>query len=214
MLETKSEFARRVGRTRQCVNGWIKAGKVDGDALVRQGTNVLVDVDKAQAQLALRLDAGQRLGNGLDTKLSPAAPKPIGATPSSAAGGDVATMDRDEVDGAQRDALDEGIKREKLTQLQRINRKGSEEEAARRGRYVLAGDVSRAMQIVAAKSIRVFEGTIPELSSALAAKFSIDEREVSLCIAGVFRTARDEAARRHQAKAESLPRFPSDPAQA
>ena len=76
-LETKAAFARRLGVSKQCVADYVKRRKLDGAALVAEGKAVLIDVEKATAQLRKRLDPDQRIsGNARANLRRPAEPLP------------------------------------------------------------------------------------------------------------------------------------------
>ncbi|RYB06235.1 hypothetical protein [Lichenibacterium ramalinae] len=78
ILESKSDFARRLGVSKQCVSDYVSRRKLDGAALVTQGKAVLVDVEVALGQLKRRLDPDQRIsGNAKANLRPPAAPAPV-----------------------------------------------------------------------------------------------------------------------------------------
>jgi hypothetical protein len=69
-LMRKAEFARRCGVSRTRTSQWIKAGQIDGTALVGTGRDMRIDADVALKQLRTRLDPDQRFGAmGLSTRL-------------------------------------------------------------------------------------------------------------------------------------------------
>ena len=59
---SKSQFAAMIGVSRGRVSQWLRAGKIDGAALIGEGRAARIDVDLARRQLDARLDLGQRLG--------------------------------------------------------------------------------------------------------------------------------------------------------
>ncbi len=59
---TKAEFASLVGVSRGRVSQWLRAGKIDGAAIVGEGRDARIDAELAKRQLDARLDLGQRLG--------------------------------------------------------------------------------------------------------------------------------------------------------
>ncbi len=76
-LETQAAFARRIGVSKQAVADYIKRRKIDGLALVKEGTATRIDVDKALAQLRKRLDPDQRISLNAKANLrKPAEPAP------------------------------------------------------------------------------------------------------------------------------------------
>jgi phage terminase large subunit GpA-like protein len=58
---TKAEFASLVGVSRGRVSQWLRAGKIDGAAIVGEGRDARIDAELAKRQLDARLDLGQRL---------------------------------------------------------------------------------------------------------------------------------------------------------
>ncbi|RYB05721.1 hypothetical protein [Lichenibacterium ramalinae] len=75
--ETQAVFARRLGVSKQCVADYIARQKIDGPALIPHGKKVLIDVEKATAQLRKRLDPDQRIsGNARANLRRPAEPLP------------------------------------------------------------------------------------------------------------------------------------------
>ena len=196
---TKAEFAAlcRVDKTR--VSHWIRDGKLKGKALVGEGRNAKIDVEEAQRQLRVTLDSGQRLGNGLGTRLDR---KPAPTVEREVIDADPGATDPEDV---LDDALDAEIKREKLVQLQRANRKGAEDEAAAQGRYTETLAARRQMSVVAVQTMRVFEGAVPEMATTLASRFSLEEREVLQFLSEFFRTLRVQAAEKARQNAETLP---------
>lgn len=214
---TKAEFAAlcKVDKTR--VSHWIREGKLKGKALIGNGRNARIDVEEAQRQLRITLDSGQRLGNGLGTKLNrkPTFDSVIDPDRSDAEGAGFRpnfhrtlppqSIDAGDPDDLLDDALDAEIKREKLVQLQRANRKGAEDEAAAQGRYTDTMAVRRQMGILVVQTMRVFEGAVPEMATTIASRFAIDEREVLQTLSDLFRTIRAHAADKAKSNAEALP---------
>jgi hypothetical protein len=92
------------------------------------------------------------------------------------------------------DPIEEQIKRERLESLQRDNRKKAEDEAARAGRYVLSHGAAVQMGKIAATMLELFEGSLSDLASAMAAKFQIPQRDVLHLLRGEFREIRSRAA--------------------
>ena len=77
MLEKPIDFGTRIGVSRQCISDYIKRGRLSGDALVGDGRSIMIDVEKATAQLAKRLDPDKRLTNGKAKLDRPATRPPI-----------------------------------------------------------------------------------------------------------------------------------------
>lgn len=183
----KGEFAGLCNVTPGRVSQWIKERKIHGRALVGEGRDQRIQVSIAQAQLRQVLDIGQRFGNGLTTRLetparteTPTAPRPVG------------------------DSVEDRIKAEKLRQAELLTRKQLEEERARRGMYVLAGDAraetARATGIV----LRFLEGGLDDLAQELAARFGVPQRETLHALRNGFREIRANAVRSLQHELQAM----------
>lgn len=225
--ETKSEFAARCGVDPSAVSHWIKHGKIGPDALDGIGRRARIRVAVAQAQLRTRLDIGQRLGNGLTTRLTPppaaAAPRPAPvAAPAPAAGPGgpsapplwpappPAPLPELSPLTAAADLVEERIKRERLAALERENRRKAEEEAERAGRYIEAAGARRQMGRVAKAVIEAFEGGLPQLANAMAERFEIPQRDVLHLLTVEMRKIRTRAAENARRQAEDMPRLIED----
>jgi hypothetical protein len=174
MLNTvsKSAFAKLANVTPGRVTQWITEGKI-ADCLVGEGRHAVIDVDKALEKLKLRIDPGQRTGNGLKTVLAPA--KQDSAPPPS------------EVDG-----LDLSLKRAKLEEAEARNRKLREEEQARRGIYVLAEHASAEAGKLASTILQMFEGGLTDVAAEIAATYKLPQRDVVHLMRRRFRDTRTQ----------------------
>ena len=213
-IVSKSEFARLINANPSRITEYIDKGKIGPDAIVGEGRTARIRVELAKAHLRVRLDSGQRLGNGLGTKLAPERAEPTRLpTSASIVGGTSSPFDGLDADEVGDDALDAEIKREKLVQLQRANRKGAEDEAAAQGRFTETLAARRQMGIVAVQTMRVFEGAVPEMATTIASRFAIEERDVLQVLSDLFRTIRAQAAEKARISAEVLPRLVPDGAE-
>ena len=70
--------------------------------------------------------------------------------------------------------------------------------------------MSRQMGILATQTMRVFEGALPEVATALAARFDLDNRDLLQALNEAFRGARTQAAEKARAAAEASPAVVSD----
>lgn len=191
---SKGEFAVMRGVSPGRVSQWIREGKIGADALVGQGRFARIHVGRATAQLRERLDLGQLLGNGITTDL----------TVDDDAGDDLALDAPGRGDKPQRNTVDDQLRQARLEQLQRANRQAEREELAERGVYIPSAAASAALTSVAAGMMAVFEGGLADLASALAAKYSLPEREILHLMRGEFRTIRAKAAEAARRKAQTL----------
>lgn len=190
---SKGDFARATNVTPGRVSQWIAERKIHGDALVGEGRHQRVHVETAKAQLRAQLDIGQRLGNGIDTRLAPAAPaEPIAAPPAQAP-------------LPLADPIEEQIKRARLESIARDNRRKAEEEAARAGRYVDAEAARQQLGRQAGQMLAIFEGSLAELATSVAAQFKLPQRDVLHLLRGEFRTVRARIAALLAQRAAEVP---------
>lgn len=202
---SKGEFARLCNVTPGRVSQWLSEGKIGADALAGEGRSARIRVATAMSQLKRRIDIGQRFGNGLGTQLDlgesvshpEQAPPPVVADEPPAARPPV-------------DPFEEAMRAEKLREIQFRNRDAAEKELARRGVYVRADDARAGMTAVATGMLNVFEGALPDLARAIAAKFEIPQRDVVHLLRGEFRAVRAKAADQARRAAETMPQLISD----
>ena len=181
---TKTEFARRRGVSRGRVSDWLAEGKISGHAIVGKGRFAKIDEDEACRQLSERIDSGQRFGNGLLTRLDP------GDAP--AAGSATASLERQ-------------IMEQRLERLERENREASLRAAVDSGTLCRAADARRTTTAEITRVIIEFEGTLPALSTALAARFKLPPRDCLHLMRAVWRNARRSAAVATRERSEHLP---------
>lgn len=199
---TKGAFAALLNVTAGRVSQYIAEGKIHGPALVGEGRNAKIAVRTAKAQLRGGLDVGQRLGNGIDTRLEDEPPLTAAAVeePSNVR----------QFRPAPEDAVAEAIKREKLRAAQMANETAAEARLAKRGTYVLAADVTAAMTSALAGMINVFEGSLSDLASTIAAKFELPQRDVLHLLRSQFAAIRAKAADDARRRAATMPAFVQD----
>ena len=187
----KIEFARLRGVSPGRVSQWIARGKIHGDALVGEGQEQgLINADIARAQLRDSLDVSQRFGlKGLGTRLGEEPPARPSADPAPIV-----------------QTIDSRIKAEKLRQAQLMTSRLEEEDRQRRGLYVEAKAVRGEMARLAAELSGSFEGSLTDLSAALAGQFHIPARDVLHVLRKEFRRIRERLAGAHAAAAAAEPR--------
>ena len=173
-LLSKSEFAELCGVSPAAVSQWIKQGKISGEGLVGEGRTARIRVAVAMRQVNLRRDVGQALGNGLGTRLGPSA---------SVDDGEAEPGGHDPYEGwspdGNSDAVDRKLKLAKLEAAERANRIAAVEEAAGEGRYTDTGAARAEMGKIAGQMMRIFEGALPEIATAIAAEFRLETRDVT-----------------------------------
>jgi len=185
-LVKKSTFAALRGVTPGRVSQWLAKGKISGPAIVGEGPSAKIDVDIATAQLRERLDVNARFGlKGLSTNLDRAS---------------------DQLPLPLRDRVEAQIKAEKLRQAQLLTRRLEEEDRQRRGLYVEAKAARNEMARLVADLLGSFEGSLTDLSAALAAQFRLPARDVLHVLRKEFRRIRERLAAAHAAKAAAEPR--------
>lgn len=195
----KGQFAILIDVSAGRVSQYIAEGKIDGDALVGTGRNQRIHVETAKAQLRKRLDVTQMTGNGLDTKIKAAM---VAAAPAA----DLSPASPPQVSSPPlADTLEEQIKRERLEELRSRNRKLAEEEAARAGRYVDADSVKQQLGRLAGQMMTLFEGSLPELATSLAAHFKLPQRDVLHLLRTEFNGIRGRAAPGFAQSASAMP---------
>lgn len=154
-LVSKVEFAQLAGVSQRRVSKWISSGDLAGDALVLEGRRERIDVAAARRQLGARITVDQRL-----------VPRARRRPPGSA------ELPRD----ARGETLND-IAKEKLDALKLANEKARADAAANAGRFVEADGVKIELGRTAGRLISSFEGALPELAEAVAARGGISERD-------------------------------------
>lgn len=156
MEVSKTEFAALAKVSAGRVSQWIAEGKIGPGEMLGEGRSAKIRVEPAFEKLKLRLDSGQRLGNGLGTNLSAAKPE----TPAS-----------------ESDELDRKIKQAKLETSEAQLRKLKEDENYRKGIYVLASDASAEAGKLVANLLQHFESGIVEMAIETAALHKLPQRD-------------------------------------
>ena len=169
------------------VSQWISEGKIKPNALVGEGRAALINVDVATQQLRDALDISQRFGlNGVSTRLD--------SPPAAAAAPEPARQVEDSVEAK--------IKAEKLRHAQLTTARLEEEDRRQRGVYVVANEARAEMTRLAADLLKMVEGALPDFASAVAAKFSVSQRDALHLLRAEFRTVRARASALHAVAAE------------
>jgi hypothetical protein len=201
---SKSQFARLSNVTPGRVSQWLSEKKIHGDAIVGEGRDAQIHVARARAQLNLSLDIGQRMGNGLSTRLeTPASQPPLPTDPGPSA--QVLPFQRPAAPEPVRDPIEEQIKRERLETARRTNRKMAEEEAARSGRYVLADHARKEVGKAVTQVMSSTDGWIAEVASKISAKFGFAQRDVLHLLRSEFSGFRATLAGALRQQAEEMP---------
>ena len=184
-IVTKSAFATLIGVSAGRVSQFLSEKKISGDALVGEGRCARIRVSVACQQLKRNLDISQRFGNGITTRLD----QPLPAS-------DV---------GPAADPIEEQLKREKLEQLQRLNRKAAREEAEKVGKLTDSDLARQQMGRIAAQVVTIFEGSAAEVANTIAATFNLPPRDVVHLVRGEFRKVRASAAKALRRGVDGVP---------
>jgi len=185
---SKAEFAKHVGRSRSCISGWIKDGKISADALIGDGREARIWVQRAKADLARSLDPSQQVAQAMPIAFDareiplpddgPKSSAPTQTPPTSERERDLARRAKADADKAEHDA-----------------------EAARRrlavdeGRYVIAEDAAAAWGKEIAKILATIEGFITTgLPRAIADETGADWRTISTISKTSWRALREQIA--------------------
>lgn len=191
---SKSEFAAMCNVTPAAVANWIARGKIGPEALVGAGRSARIDVDVAIKHLQERLDVNQRFGlNGVGTKLDLAAP----------------LLDRAPAPDAP-PSVEEQIKREKLRQAQLATARLEEQDRLARGLYCNAVAVREQMVKIPARVLAAFEGSLPDVAAALAAKYRLPARDLLHEMRAQNRKLRVRVAAEFAAQADAEPETVED----
>jgi hypothetical protein len=196
---SKGQFAALRNVSPGRVSQWISEGKIKRDALVGDGRNAKINVTVATLQLRQALDVGQLTGNGVATNLDLPTPAPSVAPPTSEA------PHREAAPSPPSDPIADAIKQQRLDQLRRANRREAEDEAARSGRFTDAADAARQMGTLATKMMAIMDGSLPELATAVSARFEVPQRDVLHLLRSEFRKVRATAAKTFRDIATELP---------
>ncbi len=195
---SKAEFAKHVGRSRSCISGWIKDGKISADALIGDGREARIWVQRAKADLARALDPSQQVAQAMpiafdarEIPLPDDGPKsgaPTQTPPTSERERDLARRAKADADKAEHD-----------------------EEAARRrlavdeGRYVLAEEAAAAWGKEISKVLAAIEGFMTmSLPRLLADEIGADWRVISTISRNQWRALRAQLSDDAKARREAI----------
>ncbi|HEY8125394.1 MAG TPA: hypothetical protein VIF88_08250 [Methylocystis sp.] len=200
---SKSDFAAACNVTPSAVANWIARGKIGREALVGEGRGARIKFDVAMAQLKERLDPSQRFGlNGISTKLDDAPATPHGHSPPPPSARVPAQPFEPSVE--------DQIKREKLLQAQLATSRAKEQDRLSRGVYILAAEARDATTRAAAQLVASFEGAVPDLAAAIAAKWQLPARDVTHLLRAEFRKIRARVGAEFAALGAEEPEFIED----
>ncbi|MBS1164160.1 MAG: hypothetical protein H6R00_185 [Proteobacteria bacterium] len=172
-IVSKSRFAEIIGVSPGRVSQYIAEGKISHAAIVGEGQRAKIDVEVAKDDLRRTLDIAQRLGNGISTRIDAAVrPNETTARPAGEAGAPAAPLPEPPR------GIDQELKLEKLQQIRRANRNAAIADAKSRGELITTVDAKAEMTKVAMAMMQEFEGEITDFATAIAARFSLPQRDV------------------------------------
>lgn len=174
---SKKRFAEAIGVSPARLSQYFAEGRITGEAFVGRGRHARIDVAIARAQLAQRLDATQIANR------------------------------KARVDGGGSEAVEDGIKAERLRQLRQLNARAAEEAALRAGEYVKAADVRQQFGAIAARMLSTFESSFMPIANAIVASHAQTPHDVLRAMRSTWREVRARAAAAQGEEALALPPF-------
>jgi hypothetical protein len=201
-LLSKGQFAAHIGVSPGRISQMIAEGKIGPEAIDGTGLRAKIKVDIALQHLKQRLDPNQRFGlNGITTRLDhPAEAEPVVTAeeprppPASSPLPDLPPVD----------PVEDRIKREKLRQAELVTARLEREDRAAHGAYMRTEAAREEMTRIAGALMTIFEGSLQDMSGALAAQFSISGRDALHLLRKEFRKVRERAAAAHREAAIAL----------
>lgn len=192
---SKGRFAELIGVSAGRVSQYLAEGKISPSALVGTGRNAKILIDRAKADLRLTLDVGQRLGNGIDTRLDDEAESVslFRAQDRQMSGGQQSPIERG--------GIDYEIKQQKLEDLRRKNRSAAIAEAQNSGQLTETAEARAEMMKLASNMLLVFEGGLTDFASAMASEYKLPHRDVLHLLRREFRKIREKSAKIAKAEA-------------
>ncbi len=221
VLVTKTQFARELGVGKSAVSNWIERGTISDDAIVGEGRRAKLNLELAREQVRRNRDIGQSLGNGLATRTTvddapqvrPASasdPSPAMLQQPSLPMAEAAPVEQTSPEAPaasstpaapKPDNVEDQLKRAKLEEQLRRNRIQAADEALRQGLLVSAEDAREQMTRIAGMMLQIFEGALPDFAAAIAAQFSVPQRDVLHLLRAEFKKVRKTAAMKERARA-------------
>ena len=188
---SKGDFARECNVTPGRVSQWLSDGVIGSDCLDGEGRNARIIVDRAKAQIALRRDPGQAMGNGLATRLD---------------FGQVEPPPTDEPERPlKRDDVAHKIQLERLEQEKRRNRRETIDDEVRLGSLVPAGEVRAQMTRLAQQIDEANGAMLADFAAAIAARFELQQRDVLHELRRVRTEKKAAEAQRAKERSKAMP---------
>jgi hypothetical protein len=167
-----TQLAQELGISKGRVSQYVAQGKLDG-CFSGEGRARRFDLDKVRAALQHRLDPGQMLGNGAETKRRLQEPEP--ATPRE---GELRRGDPDRYELARIQKVEE--------EARKLRRQNLEAE----GTLVLADRAAQATARALAQEVAEFEGVMRRAARAIADQLGVDFKEARKILIDTWREHR------------------------
>lgn len=210
---SQAEFARVMGVSRAAVSQWKSKNILRPDAFTKPDKSGKIIFEVAVDQVRRNRDIGQSLGNGIATRTTmdeapqvqpTAAPDHQPSLPmvSSAPSEQTAPRASVQVPTPKADTVEDQLKLAKLEEQLRRNRIQAVDEALRSGMLMSADDAREQMARIAGMMLQIFEGALPEFAAAIAAQFSVPQRDVLHLLRTEFIKVRKTAAMKERGRAD------------
>ncbi len=206
---TQAAFARHMNVSRARVTQWKKSILTE-EAFAGEGKSGKVIIEVAARQVEKNRDISQALGNGLNTRTQQS-PVDEGTDAKLPLGDDAGTCNSaPDAPPAQGQSapptVEDQIKTAKLEAQLRKNRMDAQDEALRQGLLMSTDDAREQMTRIAGSVIRLVEGALPDLASAVSEKFGVPQRDVVHLLRQEFTEVRKSAAKKERERAEQTSR--------
>ncbi|ETX26863.1 hypothetical protein [Roseivivax isoporae] len=188
-----TQLAEKLGLTKGRISQYVREGKLDG-CYTGDGRQRSFDLDKVAARLGRRLDAGQMMGNGAETRrrlrdLDPE-PAPVPEDPPARPDAELRKTDPDRYELARIHKAEE--------EARRLRRQNLEAE----GTLVLADKVAQATARALAQEVAEFESVMRRAARGVADELGVDFKTVRRIMIESWRAHRGERAVALAAQAE------------
>ncbi|WP_444452563.1 hypothetical protein ACTTAI_16305 [Rhodobacter capsulatus] len=177
-----SQLAQQLNLSRARISQLVSEGKLEG-CYVGENRQRRFDLGKARAALLGRLDPGQMMGNGAETKR---ALREIAETPIAPASA------RSQRDGVLPPADPDRYELARIESAEQDARRKRRDNERDEGKWVLAEAAEREAARLLAREIAQFETVLRDAARDVADKFGADFREVRAVLLTRWRTYRLE----------------------
>lgn len=186
-LITKSEFAKRMGKTPAAVTQWRDKKLIGDDAVVARGKREMIIYEVAKTQVEARMDLGQAAANGRG-KASEYVVSPAELSPPAEAADDPIIISADQ-------NVTEAYNRERVKKLRLDNQQREADLKKARGQYMDSVAADEAMAKLTGTILRAFEGEMPKLTDALVSAFDVPKLQVKQLLADHLNAIREKLAK-------------------